>query len=316
MILCVGTTPVWQRSMVFDNVARDQVNRAAMVNDYASGKAINVARVLHTLGQKVIATGFAGGDRGRAMLEDLDRAGIPHDFVQVDAPTRQCITVIERTGGTATELVEESHPVSEEDWERLDLKLAELTSAAAGSVFSGSLPPGAPKDFYYNCLRAFCRPDMPVILDTRGQPLRRANRAGVYGFIPKLNHDEFVETFGASATTEEGLREVLRFLPPVMGCAVLTQGARGAIAVDSEREQAWRIIPPSVPVKSAVGSGDAFTAGMMAELLQGRPIEEACVLGAACGAANAMTDLAGHLSPQDVESLRPRVEREAFPMRF
>jgi fructose-1-phosphate kinase PfkB-like protein len=132
----------------------------------------------------------------------------------------------------------------------------------------------------------------------------------------KLNHDEFAETFGPRRTTEGGLRQFLRFLPPVLGCAVVTRGAHGAIVVDGDREKAWRVIPPRVPVKSAVGSGDAFAAGMMAELVLGKPIEEACALGAACGAANAMTDLAGHLAPEDVEPLRRQVRLEPFEMEF
>jgi 1-phosphofructokinase family hexose kinase len=295
--------------MVFERLRLEAVNRAAAVHDYASGKAVNVARVLHTLGEDAVVTGFVGGDRGRALVADLDRAGVRHDFLWVDAPTRQCVTVIDREGG-ATELVEESVGVGSDAWDALDQKLAALVSDADGCVFSGSLPPGSPKDFYYTCLKAFCRPGMPVILDTRGRALRRANRAGVDGYIPKLNHEEFIETFGSGATTEEGLRELLDHLPPPMGCAVVTQGARGAIAVDSDREQAWRVVPPAVVVRSGVGSGDAFAAGMIVELLKGKGIEQACALGAACGAANAMTDLAGHVSPADVQRLLPQVRVE------
>src|SRR5688572_14529013 len=120
MIVCLGTTPVLQRSMVFDRVTPDGVNRATAVYDYASGKSPNVARVLHTLGEDVIATGFAGGDRGAALLRDLDRAGIRNEFVLVDAPTRQCVTVIDRDSGTATELVEESAPVADAHWHALE----------------------------------------------------------------------------------------------------------------------------------------------------------------------------------------------------
>jgi tagatose 6-phosphate kinase len=316
MIVCLGTTPVFQRSMVFDRVTPDDVNRATAVYDYASGKSPNVARVLHTLGEDPVVTGFAGGDRGRALAADLDRIGVRHDFVWVEAPTRQCVTVIDRATGTATELVEESAPVRPEDWDALDQKLAQLIPDALACVFSGSLPPGAPKEFYYTCLNAFCPPDMPVILDARRQALRRATRSTRQHVIPKLNHGEFIETWGPSATSEEGLRELLRFLPPVMGCAVVTQGARGAIAVDSERERAWRVLPPAVLARSAVGSGDAFAAGMIFEIVRGKGVEDACALGAACGAANAMTDLAGHLSAQDVESLRSQVRIEPFQMEF
>src|SRR5690348_4688636 len=116
MILCLGTTPAAQRTMIFERFAVDAVNRAAHTHDYASGKSINVARVLHTLGRDAVATGFVGGDRGEFLRRDLDQSGIRHDFVTVAAPTRQCITIIDKSAGTATELVEESHQVEPAGW--------------------------------------------------------------------------------------------------------------------------------------------------------------------------------------------------------
>ena len=71
---------------------------------------------------------------------------------------------------------------------------------------------------------------------------------------------------------------------------------------------AWRIRVPRVATRSAVGSGDAFAAGLVIGLLRGQPLPEACALGAACGAANATTDLAGHLSTDSVDSILRTVQ--------
>src|SRR5437588_11269473 len=107
MILCLGTTPAFQRTMIFTKVTIDGVNRAIEVRQTASGKSINVARTLHTLGAPALAMGFLGGDTGKFMREDLDRAGIAHDFVCVGPATRTCTTAIDQTSGTATELIQE-----------------------------------------------------------------------------------------------------------------------------------------------------------------------------------------------------------------
>ena len=101
MILCVGTTPVMQRTMTFARLQIDAVNRAADVRESASGKSINVARVAHTLGAEVVATGFLGGPRGAFIRSDLDSAGIAHDFVSVRPNTRMCVTMIDHGGATA-----------------------------------------------------------------------------------------------------------------------------------------------------------------------------------------------------------------------
>src|SRR5581483_5232411 len=111
MILCLGTTPTVQRTMTFASLAIDEVNRALNVVETASGKAINSARVLHTLGEPVLATGFLGGDSGAFIRRDLDQNGIAHAFVEVSPRTRTCVTAINQADGTATELVEESAPV-------------------------------------------------------------------------------------------------------------------------------------------------------------------------------------------------------------
>src|SRR3954468_6046534 len=115
MIVCLGTTPALQRTMSFDRLRLDAVNRATSVLEYASGKSVNAARVAHTLGRRVVATGFLGGDSGEACRRDLDSAGVAHEFVTVAARTRMCVTVIDRAGGTATELIEEPGAVTPAD---------------------------------------------------------------------------------------------------------------------------------------------------------------------------------------------------------
>ena len=102
MILCLGTTPVLQRTMVFDRLNVDAVNRAVEVTEHASGKSINVARVLHTLGEEVIASGFLGGDSGRFIRADLTAAAVAQDFVTVNPKTRMCVTLMDRSNDAAT----------------------------------------------------------------------------------------------------------------------------------------------------------------------------------------------------------------------
>src|SRR5438874_6446384 len=130
MILCLGTTPALQRTMTFARLSLDAVNRATDVREYASGKSINVARVAHTLGEKVIAAGFLGGDRARAIRNDLDQARIAHDFIDIAAPTRMCVTVINQSSATATELIEEAPAVNRADAQRLLMHLETLLTRA------------------------------------------------------------------------------------------------------------------------------------------------------------------------------------------
>ena len=59
-----------------------------------------------------------------------------------------------------------------------------------------------------------------------------------------------------------------------------------------------------------IGSGDAFTAGLVWRLLRGDDLGEACRWGAAAGAANALTLMAGEVNKEAVECLASEVKIE------
>ena len=105
MILCIGTTPAAQRVMVFRKLTLDAVNRSATTLDGVAGKSINTAKVLKVLGDRPVATGFLGGARGEHIRAELTSRGIDHEFVTVEAQTRQCVTVIDESTGRHTELM-------------------------------------------------------------------------------------------------------------------------------------------------------------------------------------------------------------------
>lgn len=306
MILCVGTTPTVQRSMIFRKLEINEVNRAVEVRDYASGKSPNVARVLKSLGADPLEMGFVGGDRGKFLVADLERAGIDYDFVTVAAPTRLCTTVIDQATGTATELVEESSPIEEVGWRELDRRIESHLGNAQICVFSGSLPPKAPQDFYARWVREAGRRGIRVILDTRGEPLRLA--VSNANCIAKLNRQELAMTLDRPFASELAFRGEVGELASRCAGAIITMGPHGALVSDGR--QFWKVTPPEVKAISAVGSGDAFAAGLAFELARGRTLSESLPLAAACGAANAMTALAGHIETSEIDGLLKKVRVE------
>jgi len=83
---------------------------------------------------------------------------------------------------------------------------------------------------------------------------------------------------------------------------VVTNGAKETIVSDGRSFHA--IETPRVKVVNPIGSGDSLAAGLGVGLRRGTDVLQACALGVACGAANAMTELAGHVNPEDVERLQ------------
>lgn len=304
MILCLGTTPTIQRTMAFERLKLDAVNRAADVRESASGKSINVALTLRTLGEEVLATGFLGGESGRFMRRQLDGAKISHEFIEVGPPTRTCVTVLDRATGVATELVEETKPAELRAYAEL-LKVVDANLwRCRVFVLSGSLPPGAPQDFYARCTQLARTAKVPVVLDGRGEPLRHA--LAEKPTVVKPNRHELAETVDIPVDTDEGLRSAIReLLARGPAWAVITDGPRDVIASDGTTF--WRITPPKITPVNPIGSGDAFAAGMAFAITQGKGLEDACRLGAACGAANALSSPPGYLQIEDVSALLGRV---------
>ena len=87
---------------------------------------------------------------------------------------------------------------------------------------------------------------------------------------------------------------------------VVTAGKEPALAFDGK--DFWRIIMPQIRVVNPIGSGDAFTAGLVSRLLRGDDLGEACRWGSAAGAANALTLMPGEVNKLDVEHLAPGIE--------
>ncbi|HEY5914751.1 MAG TPA: hexose kinase [Verrucomicrobiae bacterium] len=304
MILCLGTTPATQRVMVFKRLAVDAVNRAATTLDGIAGKSINVAKVLQTLGADPLATGFLGGPRGDTIRQELARKCIQADFIGVSAATRQCITLIDESAATTTELVEESPAVEPGDFQKLAKLVERRLKDCQAIVMSGTITPGGPADFYRQCLELARSFGVLGLVDAQGPALAEALKA--HPGLVKPNRQELARTLACELRTETeviaAMRETQR-----RGAqrVVVTSGKQPTLALEGSR--LWRIPSPRVRAINPIGSGDAFTAALVWRLVQADNLGEACRWGAAAGAANALTLMPGELELPDLERLAAEI---------
>ncbi len=300
MILCIGTTPAAQRVMVFQRLAIDAVNRAANTADGIAGKSINVAKVLKALGENPIATGFIGGQRGQSLRESLEARHIEAEFITVSPETRQCITVIDESAGTITELVEESRSVTADEFEKLMKIIERRAGSCRAFIMSGTITPGGPATFYQGCTELARHSGALAIVDAQGPALTHALRSGPD--LVKPNRQELARTLECDLRTET---EVIAAMQKVheLGArrVVVTAGKDATLASDGK--SIWRIVPPPIKPVNPIGSGDAFTAGVTWKMLHGENLGEACRWAAACGAANALSLMPGELDFADVKHL-------------
>jgi tagatose 6-phosphate kinase len=307
MILCIGTTPAVQRVMIFRGLRMNAVNRAVTTLEGAAGKSVNVAKVLKALGEEPVAVGFRGGERGEELRRDLEARGIDLDFVTVAAGTRQCVTVIDESAGTVTELVEESRPVTSADYAQLDTCIRRRLAGCRAVVLSGTLAPGGPADFHSRYVRLAREAGAIAVVDAQGSALNEALKA--QPTLVKPNRSELAATVGRELKDEGAVVQAMHELHERgTRWVVVTAGKDPALAFDGHT--GWRIRSPEIVCVNPIGSGDAFAAGLVWRLARGEDLGEACRWGAAAGAANALTPLAGEVNRADVERLAGEVSVE------
>ena len=280
MILCLGTTPAVQRVMVFRALTLDAVNRALTTLDGAAGKSINVAKVLSALDAHPLAVGFLGGDRGECVRAALEERGIEHEFVRVAARTRQCLTVLDQTARTQTELVEESQAVAPADYDLLASIARRRLPGCRALILSGTLTPGGPVDFYARATAWAEEAGALSVVDAQGKPLLEALNARP-GLV-KPNRVELSATVQRELPDESAVLRAMRELRERGAQRVVVTAGKGAtLAYDGLA--AWRVSSPKIDALNPIGSGDAFTAALTWRLVEGDDLGEACRWGAAAG---------------------------------
>jgi tagatose 6-phosphate kinase len=286
--------------MVFRQLILDAVNRAVTTLDGVAGKSVNVAKVLKALGERPVAVGFLGGDRGEQLRAELEARGIELGFVKVAGRTRQCMTLLDTSVGTQTELVEESQPVAAADYDELMRVIRLRVKGCRAVVMSGTITPGGPVELYFRGTCLAGEAGIISLIDAQGAALLEALRAKP-GLV-KPNRSELAATLGRELNDEAAVMSAMRELCE-RGAqrVVVTSGKNPGLAFDGQRS--WRVHAPRIDAVNPIGSGDAYAAGLVWRLLRGEDLGEACRWASAVGAANALTLLAGEVRAIDVEPL-------------
>ena len=315
MILAAGLSPAWQQILVFDQFTRGEVNRAVETCACASGKVINVGFALTALGAKSRTLSVLGGRSGALIEAEFAASGVPARWIRDPATTRTCTTIIERSTGEITELVENAAMIEAASCDAFVDALRDEAQTAEWIVLSGSLPPiegrSTNRTLYREMLEAIshgpaesARPRSRVILDARGPEMVECLSSRP--FLVKPNREELGMTVGRKINDEASLIRAMRELNSVGAEWVLvTHGGREVWL--SSMTELWRFTPPQISVVNAIGCGDCFTAGMTASLAEGGDLPTAVRYGIAAAGDNATQLLPARLCPVRVGALAERV---------
>ena len=305
MILSAGLTPAWQQIMVFPSFRYGEVNRACEVHWYAQGKVLNAGIAVGHLGGPSLTLAPLGGPPMAQIDREFADLGVPRRWIVTEASTRVCTTILDRTSGAMTELVENGRPLRPEELDTFRRAYAEEAAKADVAVIAGSLPMGTPSSFYRELLE---RTPCPAVLDFRGEGLLSCLH--LKPLVVKPNRDELAETTGGPIHDDRQLLDAMRSLNHRgAGWVVITQGA-GPVWLTSA-SKTYRLHPlPIDRIVNPLGSGDALAAAIAWGIRAGREMVDAVRLGIAAAAQNVARLDTGRLDPARAQQQATEVQVE------
>ena len=299
-ILSIGLNPTMQKTLVFSGLVSDTVNRAVSHRLDASGKGINVCRVLTQLGKNSVHLSQLGG-RFRPVFLDLCAAdGLNVEWVESQSQIRFCYTLIDSVDRSVTELVEEGEEVESGTEARLIDAYKKLLPGISTVIFSGSKAAGFSDSLMGEMVKLAKSNSIRIILDIRGKDL--LNSLQHKPDIIKPNLVEFASTFAPELIVKNKIPDVPEVKSRIEGLCVelcnkyntgivLTRGAKSIWYMDKSSSLGNSFSEFKIDCfepLNTTGSGDAFTAGMASALEEGKSLGQAVAEGARCGGLNAL----------------------------
>ena len=321
MIITVTLNTAIDKTLSVPNFRLGRRHRTVEQTTMPGGKGVNVARVLKSLGQPVIATGLAGGATGTRLVEQLTQLSVLSDFVRIREESRTNTAVIDPTTGEQTEINERGPKVSAQEVELFVDKLLYLAKGASMCVFAGSLPRDVDTDIYAKLIRELRRLGVETVVDTDGDPLRRAVRAEPDVISPNVleaeelvghefNDGEDDWAIAAGEMCDLGAREAIMTMGD--GCFARMKPEEGRTAPALYRVT---VASPALEPRATVGSGDAFLAGFVAARYTGKTPAECLPTGSPAAPSPPSTSAPGLIDPDRVGRLLGEilVEQPSLP---
>ncbi|NLX27621.1 MAG: carbohydrate kinase [Bacteroidales bacterium] len=248
------------------------------------GAPMNVALHLHNIGQTVtIASKVGNDDPGRELLDFLQQSGVDTDLIGIDEalPTSQVLVHLDQNNNATYEICD---PVA---WDNLTLTPAlEKNAAESGLFIFGSLASRNP----------ISRATILRLLEFDALKLIDVNLRKPYDHqetvekllrksdIAKLNDEELVTFAQWHNKHKHDEKSLIRWFAEeyLLSMVCVTRGDKGAVLYCDGNF--YEHPGFKVDAVDTVGAGDAFLAGLIAALSEGRNYPDALAFASATGA--------------------------------
>ncbi len=299
-ILCICLSSTLQRTITFDSLKLEHVNRSKHYRLDASGKAVNSARVLEQLEAGCATVVCPLGEKNlTAFTEAAARDKLDLAYVTIPGNTRECWTLLDRAAGTTTELVV-GEPLLEgaDDLKAVssaEIKMLKFINDALPQtdavLLAGSRPKIWSEDLYATISGMTRDAEKLFLADYTGDDMTKTLAASVPDII-KINEEEFRATFPElnDQSLDQAITEKSRELNNII---VVTRGTESTLAAD--RGSFSECATEKVTALNTTACGDSFNAGFLYEYLKSHDLAAALKKGTWAAARNAENEAPGTL---------------------
>lgn len=300
-IVTLTINPALDKSTYVERLLPDKKLRCEEPVYEPGGGGINVSRAIKIMGGESKVIYVAGGSSGDKMTGLLEQEGIDQQVIKSKNPTRENFMVMESSTNNQFRFGMPGSELNKATLKECFQVIESLPDEVEFLVASGSLPPGAPDDFYGQIAQIARNKNIRCVVDTSGQALQKVADVGVYLMKPNLrelgqlagkeNMSAMEQEDVARGIVDQGKAEIL----------IVSLGASGAMLAVKDRIE--YVVPPRVKQDSTVGAGDTMVGGIVLSLSRGDDLRDVLNWGVAAGTAATMTPGTELCRKNDVEEI-------------
>jgi len=305
-IVTLTVNPALDKSTTFSGLIAEQKIRCDFPQYDAGGGGINVSKAISRLGGSSLCIFTSGGSAGQMIEKLIAEEKIDFIAIPVKNWTRESLVAVDDHTNKQYRFGFPGAEISASEQKLILKSISEHKPQYF--VVSGSLNEGLPTDYYAKIAKKAKSSGAKVILDTSGEPLKKALEEGVY--LVKPNVGELAKLVGAHRLHTNEVDDAAKTLidKGQAEIVVVSLGPQGAVLIT--KDEIHFVPAPNVSKKSTVGAGDSMVGGMTWALSQNKSMKEVVQWGVACGSAATMSEGSRLFQKEDAEKLFGWLEKK------
>lgn len=298
-ILCLCLSSTIQRTITFENLTLENVNRSKNFREDASGKAVNSCRVLNQIEQNSsILVCPIGKNNSKKFLTLSKKNKLIIKPIKISGETRECWTLLDSINKTTTELVVNSKNPENFDKNKIENQLLKSIKKqlkkSDAILFAGSKPAYFSENLHSKIAEIIKNSNKIFMADFWGKDLIQTLQI----FIPqiiKINEYEFEQTFSPQKKlSTEDLKSLIKEKSiQFKNIIIVTRGTESTFACENGIFYEEEIIKTNAVNTTACG--DSFNSGFLHEYLKSKNIKSALKSGTKCASLNAQSTCPGSI---------------------